>query len=281
NLPFNIFEDAYVDTAIYIFKKQQLDKYRIYNFDKKSSVNGLNGLDFDLIPISAINKDDFKLIQNKNVYKIQEKISQCKTKKLGDISISTQGLSGSNFPKNNSGELYPYLNMGNVYNYKLEIIETYETDMSKHKSIKKFYDKNEKILIRRIINRQDRLTVGYTDLKLVFKKDINPFIITNNTFQTKYVLAILASKLISWIYVNISSIALKDDFRQTTLTELRSLSIPEVNKQKQQLFIDLANQIIEHKKQNQDTAGLEAQIDRMVYDLYGLTEEEIAVVEGN
>lgn len=29
-----------------------------------------------------------------------------------------------------------------------------------------------------------------------------------------------------------------------------------------------------------DTAALEAEIDRLVYGLYGLTEEEIALVEG-
>ena len=30
---------------------------------------------------------------------------------------------------------------------------------------------------------------------------------------------------------------------------------------------------------NADTSALEAEIDRMVYDLYGLTEEEVKVVE--
>jgi adenine-specific DNA-methyltransferase len=30
-----------------------------------------------------------------------------------------------------------------------------------------------------------------------------------------------------------------------------------------------------------DTSDLEAQIDALVYELYGLTEEEIAVVEGH
>ncbi|MDP1817840.1 MAG: Eco57I restriction-modification methylase domain-containing protein [Leadbetterella sp.] len=42
-------------------------------------------------------------------------------------------------------------------------------------------------------------------------------------------------------------------------------------------------QILRLKKQdsNADTSVLEAEIDRMVYELYGLTEEEIAVVEGS
>ncbi|EDN66865.1 Tgh124 [Beggiatoa sp. PS] len=42
------------------------------------------------------------------------------------------------------------------------------------------------------------------------------------------------------------------------------------------------NQILAAKKHNQkaDTSKLEAEIDQLVYKLYGLTEEEIRIVEG-
>jgi adenine-specific DNA-methyltransferase len=46
------------------------------------------------------------------------------------------------------------------------------------------------------------------------------------------------------------------------------------------LFI-WVEKIIEKKKKNDFTSDLESQIDQMVYELYGLTEEEIAIVEGN
>ena len=43
-----------------------------------------------------------------------------------------------------------------------------------------------------------------------------------------------------------------------------------------------SNQILATKKKdpNADTSALERQIDKMVYELYGLTPEEIAIVEG-
>ena len=44
-------------------------------------------------------------------------------------------------------------------------------------------------------------------------------------------------------------------------------------------FETLVDEIIDLKKQNQDTKELEAQIDQMVYALYGLSEEEVALVE--
>ena len=44
----------------------------------------------------------------------------------------------------------------------------------------------------------------------------------------------------------------------------------------------LVDQILAEKQKdsNADTSALERQIDEMVYELYGLTPEEIAVVEG-
>ncbi len=48
----------------------------------------------------------------------------------------------------------------------------------------------------------------------------------------------------------------------------------------QQPFISLVDQILELKKAGKDTQELENEIDRLVYRLYDLTAEEIAIVEG-
>ena len=50
----------------------------------------------------------------------------------------------------------------------------------------------------------------------------------------------------------------------------------------QQPFITLVDKILAAKQKdpNADTSALERQIDEMVYELYGLTPEEIAIVEG-
>jgi hypothetical protein len=46
---------------------------------------------------------------------------------------------------------------------------------------------------------------------------------------------------------------------------------------------DLVNEILSIKKQNPpaNTTDLEIQIDQLVYQLYGLTEEEIKIIESN
>lgn len=50
----------------------------------------------------------------------------------------------------------------------------------------------------------------------------------------------------------------------------------------QQPLIDKVCQILAIKKDNPmaDTSALEREIDLMVYELYGLSEEEIGIVEG-
>jgi len=48
----------------------------------------------------------------------------------------------------------------------------------------------------------------------------------------------------------------------------------------QQPFIELADIILVDKKEGQNTSALEREIDGLLYGLYGLSEEEILIVEG-
>jgi TaqI-like C-terminal specificity domain len=171
--------------------------------------------------------------------------------------------------------------------------------MRDNPSLKQFYEAEPKILIRRIINRQDRLDACYCDQQMVFKKDINPFVLTAAKLSAKFVLGVLNSRLLSYIYVNTSAIATKDDFRQTTLAELRRLPIPfpdfeiKVEKSRHDKLVSLVEKMLaltpklraalsDSEKatlQNAVTAT-DRQIDALVYELYGLTPEEIELVEG-
>jgi hypothetical protein len=134
---------------------------------------------------------------------------------------------------------------------------------------------------------------------MVFKKDINPFVLIVTKPSPKFVLGILNSTLLSYLYVNTSAIATKDDFRQTTLAELRRLPIPfpdfanKADKSRHDKLVLLVDKLLglmpklraataESEKavlQNAVTAT-DQQIDHLVYELYGLTPEEIALVEG-
>ena len=63
--------------------------------------------------------------------------------------------------------------------------------------------------------------------------------------------------------------------------DFRNFPIPKITKSEQNPFIQLVDKILSAKDSNPslDTTLFEAEIDRMAYKLYGLTEAEIAIVE--
>ena len=73
----------------------------------------------------------------------------------------------------------------------------------------------------------------------------------------------------------------KQAFPQILMTDIENLPIKKIDPVEQKVIISKITQILETKKIDQaaDTSSLEKQIDQLVYKLYGLTEEEISLVE--
>ena len=100
----------------------------------------------------------------------------------------------------------------------------------------------------------------------------------NKAFHMKYLISLLNSKLYyTWLYYKGKR---KGEILELYVTPVGQVPIKNISLEQQQPFITLADKIITLKKQNQDTTELEAQIDQMVYELYGLSEDEVALVEG-
>ena len=117
---------------------------------------------------------------------------------------------------------------------------------------------------------------GYFALNslLVFKID------SQYNISYKFALSILNSKLTTFIYKNFTG---EDgrDFAEVKPKNIRKLYIPKVEKVTQNEFTKIVNKIIEYKKQNKNTSKLECLIDKKVYALYELDEEEINLVESS
>ena len=96
-------------------------------------------------------------------------------------------------------------------------------------------------------------------------------------FDYKFLLAVLNSKLTNWYFVNFLG-----DGLNFYPNAAKQLPIPDISSAEQRPFISLVDRILEAKDENPDadTGDLEAKIDRLVYQLYGLTDKEIAAVEG-
>jgi hypothetical protein len=129
------------------------------------------------------------------------------------------------------------------------------------------------------------LSVFSLDENGYFGNDNNQLIISGD----QCLLAILNSKLIRFVLQNLCD-KVQGGFFRLKMIYIQQIPIPPTTNAQQAPIIERVQKILAAKKSTPaplseggsetDIPTLEAEIDRLVYDLYGLTEEEIAVVEG-
>jgi len=69
-------------------------------------------------------------------------------------------------------------------------------------------------------------------------------------------------------------------FPEVKPIQLFKLPIYNASKEEQSIIISLVERILTLKEKENEITTLESEIDQLVYQLYGLTEEEIKIVEG-
>ena len=96
----------------------------------------------------------------------------------------------------------------------------------------------------------------------------------------KYLCAALNSTLATWFMKNTALTSGMGVTRWKAFT-VEAIPIPKISAESQRPFVELVDRILKAKDASPaaDTTELEEQIDRLVYDLYGLTDEEITAVE--
>ena len=96
-----------------------------------------------------------------------------------------------------------------------------------------------------------------------------------------YLLAALNSKLLDW-YFRLIGAERDGGYYEYKPMFIERLPLPQISLAKQRPFVRLVDRILEAKDADPqaDTDEMEAEIDRLVCGLYGLTAEEVAVVEG-
>jgi hypothetical protein len=96
----------------------------------------------------------------------------------------------------------------------------------------------------------------------------------------KVLLAVLNSKMGWWLISKYCS-AIQNGY-QLIWKYFGQIPIPTANEEQREPIESLVTQILaaKHQSPSADTSALEAEVDRLVYGLYGLGEEEIKIVEG-
>jgi hypothetical protein len=136
-----------------------------------------------------------------------------------------------------------------------------------------------RILLREIISKRFMCTIISEDF--IIDRSLYIAKPLRNDLNLDSVLGILVSKLLIWLFRNEKN-EFDDLFPKIRLEEFKNLPISKDFNSCKNLS-KIIDEILKQKRQNPevDISILEANIDKLVYKLYGLTEKEIGIVEGN
>ncbi len=299
-LPFDIFKDAYIDTLIFNSSNSKAKSSHLvstYAYPKKEKI-----ISIENIPYKKIHQykweetDDRKFIIVPELINILVRLSGPDYKRFQDLFSITRGVLFSEKILQNeriNNEHFLYF-QGDVYRYSINMkldkwVEFGDKMKEKPKDFHWFT--GERILLRRLVNRQQRLMACYVNETFITNKNLYSIISTEEDIF--YLLALLNSRFVSYLYINQVTQATKDDFPQVTIRDIKNLPEPVVrNPTLKNRVSSLAQQLLDLNKRNPQTPNdkqrlqreieaTDAQIDRLVYELYGLTDEEIRIVEGD
>lgn len=117
-----------------------------------------------------------------------------------------------------------------------------------------------------------------------FVLDVNNFYCSNTTYfipvNNKILYSLLNSKTIEWFYSYISN-SIRGGYLRSFSEYIKQIPIPKATETQDKYITETVNKIITIKNNNPnaDVSHLESEIDKIVYELYGLTPEEIAIIE--
>ena len=274
NLPYDVFETPYVDTAITIgaIGKPTPSEFRLATLDKRAELDLTQIADYMCtVDWSAVAGDEGLRVPLLDwAADLFGRVGANATP-LGKITSSKRGIAEYKFdilksPNNHALTFFD----GQVQRYEVSasserrFVVVSEREMTFHSGAR--------ILTRRLVNRANRLSFARTDETFVVKEALLPVKPNFDDAQKLAVLlAILNSSLMSFLYLSRSTAAVKDDFRQVTLSGLRELPIifPDAN-----AMVELAQLVQSREKQDGNISDLERRIDAIIYRTYGVTQAE-------
>lgn len=290
-----VFESATVDAIITLFVPKN-DKLQTAKFINKSTIKIIASEDISNLTkpflIDFLFSDSISIVQKidtkkRKIIDFIECENACATK---DFYIVQELIEENNNP--NPTEYYKLINTGTIDKYRNKWAEKEISYGGKYAfpsvSKKMFNLTLGKSYTRRaaqskIIFKGLNLLDGCLDEFAEFLPGKSTIVLcSENINLLKYLLGFLNSKMpIFYIKVKYASssycggITFSKDM-------INNLPMAAVNSSLQQPIIALVNKILAAKKADPlaDTGAWEAEIDKLVYELYGLTEEEIKVVEG-
>ncbi len=147
-----------------------------------------------------------------------------------------------------------------------------------------------RILVREV-TANGVIQAALTDEDYVFSNSVDGIRLKNNKLDELFLLGILNSQLISFYHLNTSANSFKGAFPKVLIKDLLNIPMPDASSDDQKTLVMLVGKMLGLHKQSPRTpqekehlareiSSTDREIDALVYELYGLTEEEVRIVEG-
>jgi type I restriction-modification system DNA methylase subunit len=305
-LPYNIFEDAYIDTCVSIIKKELFDKdVLIANIPPKEKILTSDDIENKMKKNSKndwLKNEGKRFLIDDDITKIVKKILSNKTTKLSEIFQVDRGTLP---PKNYSSaridnnETFHWFN-GQIYRYDYQKLLDEKVDCKKLKEFKtNEMFKGERILLRQLISRQFRINAMIVKDNFAFKKNLYCIYHNKSDLDLRYFLAIINSKLFSYYIYNSIAGMQKNDFPSLSLNDARNIPIYEIDKKESKelsiynsiislvdIMIDLKTKITSNKNSSTDQIQIQfdktdKEIDNFIYELYNITLDEKVIIDNH
>ncbi len=140
----------------------------------------------------------------------------------------------------------------------------------------------EKLLCREVPGAGKRIQAAFHSGTIYCGHAISPLVAKpGKKVKLKYLLGVVNSTAASWYAGLRCPNFAKDIFPKLNPSDIKNIPIPTATPEQQEGLEHLIDRILASKQANAaaDTSALEREIDQQVYALYGLTPEEIAIVE--
>ena len=195
---------------------------------------------------------------------------------LKDVSLIQRGLEIGRNLVNKSGEI-PFITGSNICKYTYYSQSYIPFKLLKEYAKDDYFYSGERILIR---ETGSKLMAIYLDERLYCNRSLYSIKLTDTRIKPKYLVACLNSNVLQFYYQTMYKNE-TDLFPKIRIKQAKLLPIYIAEEREQTEIIGLVDKILLTKRANSsaDTSALESEIDRLVYQLYGLTDEEIAIIE--
>ena len=277
NLNMGVF-DAIVKPMIVLLKNKREKDYSFNVYD--SHLNEIDSINVNEVlssPTLSVDTDSTK--EMKKIFRVVEKAG---TPLKVHIQFS-RGVKTSNDTKfvktTYSNDCKKVYRGRNIKAYQLNWAGEYlwyRPDIMKEKvgcvpHSKEFFEVPEKLVTQRV-NSSYQLLVAYDDEKQYFLDTVNVsnYQTWNKTTSLKYLCGLLNSRLINFWYCN--------KYRMPTIGGYELHSIPIVVAKDQSTIIRLVDKLIKCIDEK-ESESYKSEIDILVYQLYGLTYEEVLIVD--